>query len=76
MSHDPNWKVCKRQADEHLEKAGTYIEADRSEIAGAHTQAAAIFLVGMMLCQQLDQIRDAINESGKDAGGRWRGAGP
>ncbi len=70
---DPNWKVCKEQADAHMKKADAYIDADRTDIAGSHAQCAALFLVGMMLCEQLDKIENAINESGQGANMRWRG---
>ncbi len=71
-----NWQICKWKADEHMDKAEAYIDADRTDIAGAHAQCAAMFLVGMRLCEQLDEVVDAINESSAGAKGRWRGGGP
>lgn len=60
---EPNWKICKEQADAHMEKAETFLDADQRDVAGAHLQCVAVFMVGMYLCKQLDEVVNAIHES-------------
>ncbi len=59
----PNWKICRDAAREHMEKARTFLDADRPEFATGYVQAAATFTVGAMLCQQLELIERALTRT-------------
>ncbi len=67
-----NWERCKEQGLKAVDRGREFVQEGNDIQAAAQTVIGTLYLIGSILCQQLDAIEEAINESGRDAHGRWR----